>query len=217
MKNITIIMKFLSLMFGFFDSKKKSICTTTLFQEMKTIRTFCATLVLDNSGTELVTRISNRVYTMCRANDMNVPGFPDYGPTIDALKQGSTPTAPRSYKVCIQQADRLKVLESYAEKWVSTPSTVDRATELIEAHNSTYNPDAEWWVADKNLISTNHTPTIWSWGITYSNSYFPFPSQHLFPQGAGLQKVKIDLSSGSRLNLATKQPRRRSPAWPTRD
>lgn len=64
---------------------------------------------------------------------------------------GSASVTTKEYKVCTQH-DRLKVLESLAEKWTTTPSTADRATEAMENHNKTYNPDGEFWFADKRLV-----------------------------------------------------------------
>ena len=51
----------------------------------------------------------------------------------------------------MQQHSRLKILESMASKWVNTESLKDRAMDLIEKHNSLFNPDAEMWVEDRSM------------------------------------------------------------------
>lgn len=113
---------------------------------------FCATLVLDNSGSEIVGRLSNKVYELARSNKLELSGFPDFTPLVERLREGTSNAAnPRQYRVCLQQGNKLKILESFAEKWTSTPSTAERATNLITDHNAQYNPDAEWWIADKIL------------------------------------------------------------------
>lgn len=109
----------------------------------------CATMSLDNSGSDLLTRLSNKVYEAARAGTMTLQGFPDFAPTIAALKEGSSGPPPPTYKVCQQQHDRLLILESMAGKWVSVEMLKDRAMEVIEQHNGTYNPNGSMWVEDR--------------------------------------------------------------------
>jgi len=118
---------------------------------MKTTKTICATLVLDNSGTELISRISNKVYSMCRSGDLQLASFPDFEPTMSALRDGSSAAPTRNYKVCLQHHDRLLVLESFAEKWTTTALTSERAEQVIELHNTKYNPNGDYWLCDKSL------------------------------------------------------------------
>ena len=113
----------------------------------------CATLVLDSSGSDLVEHISNKVYESCRAGTLPVPTFPQFEPTLQALRENAAArNAVRTYKVCLQQGSHLKVLESFAEKWVSTELTKDRAVSIIEDHNMQYNPDSDWWACDKSPV-----------------------------------------------------------------
>jgi hypothetical protein len=103
-------------------------------------------LALGNSGGEVLNRLSNKIYESCRQGTISIPGFPDFQPTINALKDGQAAPAPGNYKVCVEQAGRLKILESFAGKWTETETLKDRAIELIESHNKQFNPDGEMWV-----------------------------------------------------------------------
>lgn len=109
----------------------------------------CASLALGNSGSDVVTRLSTKIYEACRGGGMTLPNFPDFTATINALREGTRPQNNASYKVCVQQHDRLKILESMAAKWVNTDCLKDKALNLIEKHNGNFNPDAEMWVEDR--------------------------------------------------------------------
>ena len=110
----------------------------------------CASMNLGNSGSDLVSRISNKIYEAARAKTIQLPGFPDFAPTIAALREGTTSqSSSAEYKVCVSQGGRLKVLESFASKWIGEENLKDRAMELIEGHNKNFNPDGELWVEDR--------------------------------------------------------------------
>ncbi|CAL1136071.1 unnamed protein product [Cladocopium goreaui] len=102
--------------------------------------TVCGTLCLDHSGSDMMQRIGNVIYERCRASTLTLPGFPDFGPTIAALRNSSVQERTKSYRVSAQQHDTLMVLEVYAKKWLSTESTKERAQEVIQSHNSEFNP-----------------------------------------------------------------------------
>ncbi len=108
-------------------------------------------MVFGNSGTELVNRLGNKIYEQCRNGTMSLAGFPNFQPTIDALREGSTPSTNTTYKVCVQQQSKLVVLESMASKWVNTESLKDEAVTLISEHNKKYNIDGEFWLEERTL------------------------------------------------------------------
>ena len=109
----------------------------------------CGTLCLDHSGSDMMQRIGNVIYERCRASTLNLPGFPDFAPTIAALKNSSVQERTKSYRVSAQQHDTLLVLEVYAKKWMSTESTKDRAQQVIEAHNAEFNPTEKFWIEER--------------------------------------------------------------------
>lgn len=116
-------------------------------------------MVLGQSGDELVNRLSNKIYEACRLKSIQLPNFPDFGPTIAALREGSmAPTNSDGFKVCIQQHDKLKILESMASKWLATESLKDKALEMIEHHNSIYNIGGEMLLEDRSakLLDSSH-------------------------------------------------------------
>ncbi|CAK9021468.1 Uncharacterized protein SCF082_LOCUS15362 [Durusdinium trenchii] len=115
-------------------------------------RALCASLCFDNSGTELVSRISHRLYEGCREENMKVNGFPDFNAHIQALKDSTMQyKEDATYKVCQQQHDKLLLLQSFAKKWVESEITMERAKAIVEDHNERFNPgsDADYWAPDE--------------------------------------------------------------------
>ena len=115
---------------------------------------FCATVCIDHSGGELTTRVGNRIYEGCRAGRLKVPGFPNYAPIISAMKEGSSASPTKSFRVSCQQGERLVVLEALAKRWVESDLTKERAEETIANHNATYNADGEYCVAERTVNFT---------------------------------------------------------------
>ena len=114
----------------------------------------CGAICLDQSGA--LTRVSNKIYTMCRAGTLSLPGFPDFGPIIQALKKENVVHREKSYRVSCQLQDRLLVLQVYAQKWLDTESTRDRAMEVIKQHNEVYNGDGEYWYEERTELNSNN-------------------------------------------------------------
>lgn len=142
----------------------------------------CATLSLDQSGADIQSRISNRVYEWCRTQKMKLGNFPDFGPLITSLREGANPSSTKSYRVCTQQAGRLLILESLAAKWLEHENTKDRANAEIAAHNASFNLDGEFWFSDvsrtpgecRNLLLGN----IHFFNIQYETYHPSFSIQH---------------------------------------
>ena len=111
----------------------------------------CGTLCLDHSGSDMMQRIGNVIYERCRASTLTLPGFPDFGPTIAALRSSNVQERTKSYRVSAQQHDTLMVLEVYAKKWMSTESTKERAQELIQSHNAEFNPTDKFWIEERTV------------------------------------------------------------------
>lgn len=107
----------------------------------------CTTLCLDNSGQDLLNRLSNAVYEQARAGDLQVTSFPSFDPILSALKSGSTANAARSYRVTCQRHDQLLVLESFAKRWLDDPQFDERAREVIKLHNEEYNASEDFMMA----------------------------------------------------------------------
>ncbi|CAK8994487.1 unnamed protein product [Durusdinium trenchii] len=121
----------------------------------------CATLMLDQSGAEIQSRVSNQLYEWCRNDKIQLGNFPNFGPLIAALREGANPSSTKSYRVCTQQGTRLLILESLASKWTETECTKDRATSEITAHNELYNKDGDFWFADEAREVMNEPDGRW--------------------------------------------------------
>lgn len=115
----------------------------------------CGTLSLDSSGKEIMARLSNEIYNACRAGKLNLSGFPAFDPLVQALKSNGAQEAPKAFRVSSQVGDKLLVLESLAQKWVSNEGTAERAQQMIRDHNSEYNPEGEYWLTDQIFGSAN--------------------------------------------------------------
>lgn len=107
-----------------------------------------ATITLDNTGGDIQGRVSNQLYEWCRSGKMRLPNFPEFGPIVQAIKEGANPSSTKSYRVCTQQADRLLLLESLASKWIENEHTKERAEEEISNHNKRFNVNGDFWFAD---------------------------------------------------------------------
>ena len=108
-----------------------------------------ASVMLDKPAEELGVRLSNQIYESCRAGSLELQNFPNFEPTIAALKAGSARRESGEYKVCRQQGTKLVVLESLATKFLETETLSERASDLIKAHNDTYNADGDYMASDR--------------------------------------------------------------------
>ena len=111
----------------------------------------CATVTLDNSGTELNNRVANSVYEYARAGHLDVPSFPNFQPLVAALKQGQQCDRTKSFRVSAQRHDQLLVLESFAKKWADHEATAEETKAVIEHHNSEYNNSGDYWIPERTL------------------------------------------------------------------
>ena len=106
----------------------------------------CATIVLDSSGSDLVTRVGNRVYEDSRAGKLTITKFPAFDPIFSALKNGYTTKRDHTFRVSAQRADSLLVLETLAKKRTENEFTADMAKEIIEEHNKEFNSTDDFWL-----------------------------------------------------------------------
>ncbi|CAK9032535.1 unnamed protein product [Durusdinium trenchii] len=109
-------------------------------------RVMCASVLLDApSVDELTSRVANSVHNACRSGQLELPGFPDYGPVLAALKGGATETVHKDYKVCsVVNSSQLAVLQVYAQRWLDEELTKEQATRIITDHNAKFNPDGDF-------------------------------------------------------------------------
>ena len=115
-------------------------------------KVFCGSVVLGTSPDTIVSRLANKIYADCRAKKLSISQFPDYEPTIQALKSGGNRVDPNTYKVCVPQGGKLLVLQILAQKWVDQESTSTRASELIAGHNEKFNDSGEYWACERILV-----------------------------------------------------------------
>ena len=108
----------------------------------------CGTVALDSSGSDIVNLVGNKLYEQCRAGHLQINNFPQFDPILTALKAGYSTQKEQSFRVSVQKADSLLILESLARKWVETEGTAVRANEIIALHNQEYNSTQEMWLSD---------------------------------------------------------------------
>jgi hypothetical protein len=106
-------------------------------------------MVLGNSGGELMTRLGNKIYEACRSKAIDLASFPDFAPTIKALREGPVSQSTATYKVCVQHHSQLQILQSMAEKWVQTDALREKAMSIIENHNKRFNVGGEMWFEER--------------------------------------------------------------------
>ena len=109
----------------------------------------CATVCFGHSGQEIVNTVANALYADARSGKISIPGFPSFDPIISALKNEQTLHETKSLRVTCQRHDTLLVLESMAKRWVDNESTCERATQMIESHNETYNGSGDFWFSER--------------------------------------------------------------------
>eukprot|EP00435_Cladocopium_sp_Y103_P069260 s569_g33.t1 len=107
-------------------------------------RVLCASVVLDREPEALVQRLSNKVYEMCRSNALTLVGFPVFGPVVAAIQEAKVETPSTQFQVTVKKHDRLVILQSLAEKWMSTEFK-DATVQEVETHNAKYNQGGEYW------------------------------------------------------------------------
>ena len=130
---------------------------------------------MDQSGQDLLSRLSNKTYEQCRAGNLSLPGFPDFGPPIAALRNETTSEGSKTYRVTCQVHDRLLILESLATRWLQDENTSEDAKMVLDAHNKEYNTSGEM-MTDRthtchvllNVLHTvrktfNHQLQHWLW------------------------------------------------------
>ena len=124
----------------------------------------CASLCLDHSGQDLLSRVSNKVYEACRAGTLALTGFPDFSPLVSALKASSTTgDMTKNFRVTTQRHTTLVILEVLARKWVDNAETRERALAVIESHNKEFNESGQYWLEEKtgrvswDLMDIPHT------------------------------------------------------------
>ena len=121
-----------------------------IFQEVADgARVLCGTMVLDSFDDAIKRRVANYIYEKCRSKQLTLQGFPEFGPLLEALKEGHSSTSQRTYQVCVAQQSKLVILQSLAKKFVDAETTKDRAMELINEHNAQYNENGDFWLSDE--------------------------------------------------------------------
>ena len=116
-----------------------------------------ASVLLDApSVDELTSRVANSVHNACRSGQLELPGFPDYGPVLAALKGGATETVHKDYKVCsVVNSSQLAVLQVYAQRWLDEELTKEQATRIITDHNAKFNPDGDFLQGEVKQLGFN--------------------------------------------------------------
>ena len=138
----------------------------------------CATAMLDISSNDLGSRIANSIYNSCRAGQIQLHGFPDFSPTLTALKSGVSEKVEKTYKTCNVVGDKLAILQVYAQKWLDEELTRESATNMIKEHNAKFNVDGYFLHGERSIPGFN--------GLTIMSKQYALAtnlSNILFPLG----------------------------------
>lgn len=100
--------------------------------------------MLDRSPDSLQQRVANKLYEGCRSGSLEVAGFPDYKPLLTALQQTAPEETQSNYQVTVKRHDRLLVLSSIAQKFLSSDEYGHEANQLIASHNDAFNADGDF-------------------------------------------------------------------------
>ena len=111
-------------------------------------RVLCANVVLDRPPEAVGQRIANKIYDMCRADQLKLVGFPQFGPVLETIQNLKPETTEKSFQVCVRRGGRLVPLQSFAAKWLDTEFK-DATMEELENHNKQFNLDGEFWVEER--------------------------------------------------------------------
>lgn len=97
----------------------------------------------------MITKVATEIYNGCRSSKFTVPGFPCFDPILQALKTSNVTDRTKTFKVTVQQHDRLIILESFAKRWMEHDTTLEEAERVIANHNEQFNLDGQYWVSDR--------------------------------------------------------------------
>ena len=113
-------------------------------------RMICGTMTYDTVADGIKKRVATKLYNDCRSGALSLPGFPDFAPMLQALKDGQTSATTRQYQVCAQCQTNLVVLEAFAKKFTESEVTRDKAMAIINEHNEKYNDGGDFWMPDES-------------------------------------------------------------------
>lgn len=142
-------------------------CSFSPLQECTENRqVLCANIVLDKSPDLLLQRVGNKIYEAARGGSLKVSGFPLFGPAVSAIQNLKLSEDTKQYQVCVRKHDRLVILQSLCEKWMSTEYK-DETIAAVEQHNQKFNNGGEYWHQDEQRTSHAFFLTLgWCVGVT---------------------------------------------------
>ena len=88
--------------------------------------------------------MANQVYELCRAEKIQVVGFPNFTTVVNAIQNMRPEESAKDYQVTVKKHDKLVILQALAEKWMDSEFK-DTTMATIEEHNQKFNPDGEFW------------------------------------------------------------------------
>ena len=85
--------------------------------------------------------IAQKVFGMCRSNQLKLSGFPNFTETLKSLKDADAVARP-DYEVCIALANgALVIKQCVIEMWEAKSDFAAEVKQLVEAHNREFNPE----------------------------------------------------------------------------
>lgn len=126
----------------------------------------CASVLLDLPCDEISNRIATQVHDSCRANQLTLQGFPDFGPIVSALRNRTTDVVEKNnYKVCkLVDSQKLAVLQVYAQRWLDEDMTKEQATQIITEHNAKFNQDGDFLQGEAQILARIKNINLkWGW------------------------------------------------------
>ncbi|CAK9107144.1 Uncharacterized protein SCF082_LOCUS49885 [Durusdinium trenchii] len=93
-----------------------------------------------NETSYCTSTIGEKLYGMCRSNQIKLPGFPEFEQVVADLRKSNSEVPPPEFQVCLPVPNGLAIRENLVEQWTSCDLVEVEMKELLKKHNDKYNP-----------------------------------------------------------------------------
>ena len=84
--------------------------------------------------------IGQKAYAMCRNGSLKLPGFPEFENVVNELKTNTTDLPTPAFEVCLPVPNGIAIKQNLVDYWMTNDMFQVEMAELLEKHNSKYNP-----------------------------------------------------------------------------
>lgn len=86
-----------------------------------------------------VSAIGEKAYSMCRAGQLKLPGFPDFESAVSDFKKTNEDLPSPDYQVCCPVPNGIAIKQNLVEYWMGSEMFQLQMEELCKDHNEKYN------------------------------------------------------------------------------